>query len=231
MPPAILAAARHRRLAPGSWALALAFLEASTQCYVEARFIVSTTGKMTDPTRSQPASPGHSTRYATLPTTLAHSPDSSAARRPTLFSSSSSSSGSKPPKRSFFRRTASEDKTTPKTRAPIVLNLFSPGTSPLMVLPTPARNDLSSPLSEELDDFSPEASGNNRRITGAEKRAARAFAAKQQREREGRETRKDLKERARLAESILLVGFEEVSSMEKGRKKDEVAKPEELMYE
>ncbi|KAL5508764.1 hypothetical protein ACEPAG_4743 [Sanghuangporus baumii] len=233
VPPPILASARSRRLSPGTWALALALLGGSAQCYAEACFIVSLPGKEKDLDRSRHSFPSHS--YATaLPAsgTGLNPPDTDI---PPLLSSHSSArpnTEAKSSKRSFFRRTGSDDKTKWKTRPSIILNLRSSITSPLIAMPTPSWNESSMLSPEELSDLSPDAlKSMRRRPTREEKRVARKVAAKERREREGRESKKDLKERARLAETVILVGFEEVSAVEKGGKKEQTVKPEELMYD
>ncbi|KAL5519679.1 hypothetical protein ACEPAH_1362 [Sanghuangporus vaninii] len=231
LPPAILAAARARKLSPGTWALALALLGGSAQCYTEACFIVSLPDKEKDVVKSRHSLPNHS-RAVALPASGFNTPNTSILPLPSSRSSANPNSEAKSSKRSFFRRTGSDDKTKSKTRPPIILNLRSSIISPLIALPTSSWNDSSTLLPEELSDLSSDAlKSTQHRPTREEKRAARKTAAKVRREREGRETKKDLKERARLAETVILVGFEEVLAVEKSGKKEQMVKPEELMYD
>ncbi|KAL5494548.1 hypothetical protein ACEPAI_9 [Sanghuangporus weigelae] len=231
VPPAILAAARARRLSPGTWALALALLGGSAQCYAEACFIVSLPDKEKDLDRSRHSLPSHS-RATALSTSGINTLNTNIHPLPSSHSSDSPNTEAKRSKRSFFRRTGSDDKTKSKTRPPIILDLRSSIISPLIALPTLSWNDSSTFLPEELSDHSPDTlKSTQRRPTREEKRTARKAAAKVRREREGRETKKDLKEQARLAETVILVGFEELSAVEKSGKKEQMVKPEELMYD
>ncbi|EJD03581.1 uncharacterized protein FOMMEDRAFT_27528 [Fomitiporia mediterranea MF3/22] len=235
VPRAAIDAAHALSVPPGSWALCLALLEGSAQCYAEARLLVNEPSSDSSNVwreRDSPPAPGRSHSGSNTPTlgaTLQHPRQSSEPQqqRSSMFSS-------------LFTRRSGSDNTQPKShqpRPPIMISFSSVGSSPLLALPPLssyfAQLASPEPFPDEVDlSINPET---KTRPSREEKRAARKEVKKEHRAECGKETRKEKEERARVAETVLVAGLEEVPyDMKKSKNKENTAgwsKGGELMYE
>lgn len=228
VPSASVEAARTQSLPPGSWAVALALLEESPQCYAEARLVIQ------EPLRERDLPPLPDVPHSSsslLSTSNTNSLDhASPGQRGEHASVGSFELGQE--KRTFCSSNViNENRTIPKSGPPIILNLISSGTSPLISLPSLFDSPFTCP--DDDDDLLSDGTKycKRRRPTKEEKRATRAAAAKERRAQKGKETRKERKERKKSGKTVLLTGLEETSMPDTVAWQKESAKSGMLMYE
>ncbi|EJC98547.1 uncharacterized protein FOMMEDRAFT_161361 [Fomitiporia mediterranea MF3/22] len=223
VPRAAIDAARALSVPPGSWALCLALLEGSAQCYAEARLLVNEpSSNSPDVWRDLPPAPGRSQTVSDTSNTVLQRPRPQHPRQSSEPQQQRSSIFS-----SLFNRRSGSDNVQPKShqpRPPIMISLSSVGSSPLLALPPLSSSYFaqlasSEPLPDEVDlSIDPK---KKKRPSREEKRAARKAVKKERRAECGKETRKEKKERARVAETVLVAGLEEVPCDAKKNKNKE----------